>query len=306
MTDPETTPRRYRGRFAPSPTGPLHFGSLVAAVGSWAEARARAGEWLVRMEDLDPPREIPGAAAAILGTLESLGLEWDGAVVYQSTRTEAYRASLDELQRKNALFLCACTRKEIADSAIAALDGSLVYPGTCRRGLPPGRPARATRVRVEAGLVEFDDAVQGRVRQDLAREVGDFVLERADGLFAYQLAVVVDDAAHGVTDVVRGADLLDSTPRQLFLQRLLGLPTPRYLHLPVAINDRGEKLSKQTFAAPVDGTRPGAALVAALRFLGQLPPAGLERGPGRTALEWAAAHWNRSRIPAARAIPAPP
>ena len=303
MTD--ALPRRYRGRFAPSPTGPLHFGSLVAAVGSWAEARARAGEWLVRMEDLDPPREVPGAAAAILGTLESLGLEWDGPVVYQSARAEAYRAALDELQRKDALFPCACTRKEIADSAIAVLDGSLVYPGTCRRGLPPGRPARATRVRVEVGLVDFDDGLQGRVRQDLARDVGDFVLVRADGLFAYQLAVVVDDAAQGVTDVVRGADLLDSTPRQIFLQRLLGLPTLRYVHLPVAINARGEKLSKQTLAAPIDGSRPAAALVAALRFLGQSPPAGLERASGDTVLGWAAAHWDRGRIPAARAIAAP-
>jgi glutamyl-Q tRNA(Asp) synthetase len=305
MTDPETTPRRYRGRFAPSPTGPLHLGSLVAAVGSWAEARTRGGEWLVRMEDLDPPREVPGAAAAILGTLEALGLDWDGPVVYQSTRAEAYRAALDELQRKDALFPCACTRKEIADSAIAVLDGSLVYPGTCRRGLPPGRPARATRVRVGAAVVDFDDGLQGRVRQDLAREVGDFVLVRADGLFAYQLAVVVDDAAQGVTDVVRGADLLDSTPRQLFLQRLLGLPTPRYLHLPVAIDARGEKLSKQTLAAPIDGSRPAAALAAALRFLGQSPPAGLERASGRTTLEWAAAHWDRGRIPARRAIAIP-
>jgi len=305
MTDPETTPRRYRGRFAPSPTGPLHLGSLVAAVGSWAEARTRGGEWLVRMEDLDPPREVSGAAAAILGTLEALGLDWDGPVVYQSTRAEAYRAALDELERKDALFPCACTRKEIADSAIAALDGSLVYPGTCRRGLPPARPARATRVRVGAAVVDFDDGLQGGVRQDLAREVGDFVLVRADGLFAYQLAVVVDDAAQGVTDVVRGADLLDSTPRQLFLQRLLGLPTPRYLHLPVAIDARGEKLSKQTLAAPIDGSRPAAALAAALRFLGQSPPAGLERASGRTVLEWAAAHWDRGRIPARRAIAVP-
>jgi glutamyl-Q tRNA(Asp) synthetase len=305
MTDPELTPRRYRGRFAPSPTGPLHFGSLVAAVGGWAEARASAGEWLVRMEDLDPPREVPGAAAAILGTLESLGLEWDGPVVYQSTRAEAYRAALDGLQRKGVLFPCACTRKEIADSGVTALDGNLVYPGTCRRGLPPGRPARATRVRVEVDLVDFDDGLQGRVRQDLAREVGDFILVRADGLFAYQLAVVVDDAAQGVTDVVRGADLLDSTPRQLFLQRLLGLPTPRYLHLPVAIDARGEKLSKQTLAAPIDGSRPAAALAAALRFLGQSPPAGLERASGRTVLEWAAAHWDRGRIPPRRVIAVP-
>ncbi len=305
MTDPGTTPRRYRGRFAPSPTGPLHFGSLVAAVGSWAEARAGAGEWLVRIEDLDPPREIPGATAAILGTLAALGLEWDGPVVHQSTRAETYRAALEELRRRGVLFPCACTRKEIADSAIGGRDGSLVYPGTCRSGLPSGRAARATRLRVEAGAVEFDDGLQGRVRQDLARDVGDFVLVRADGWFAYQLAVVVDDAAQGVTDVVRGADLLDSTPRQIFLQQLLGLPTPRYVHLPVAVDARGEKLSKQTLAAPIDGSRPGAALAAALRFLGQSPPAELERASGRTVLEWAAAHWDRGRIPATRAIAVP-
>jgi glutamyl-Q tRNA(Asp) synthetase len=305
MTDLEPAPRSYRGRFAPSPTGPLHFGSLVAAVGSWAEARAGAGEWLVRMEDLDPPREVPGAADVILGTLESLGLEWDGPVVHQSTRAEAYRTALEALQLQGLLFPCACTRKEIADSAITALDGSLVYPGTCRRGLPPGRPARATRVRVDVGATEFEDGLQGRVRQDLARDVGDFVLVRADGLFAYQLAVVVDDAAQGMTDVVRGADLLDSTPRQIFLQRLLRFPTPRYLHLPVAVNARGEKLSKQTLAAPVDGSRPGAALAAALRFLGQSPPAGLERASGRTVLQWAVAHWDRGRIPATRAVAVP-
>jgi glutamyl-Q tRNA(Asp) synthetase len=297
--------RRYRGRFAPSPTGPLHFGSLVAAVGSWADARAHGGEWLVRMEDLDPPREAPGSAAAILESLESLGFAWDGPVVYQSARAEAYRAALERLQRQGVLFACGCTRREIADSGVAALDGSLVYPGTCRGGLPPGRPARATRVRVNAETVEFDDGLQGRVRQDLGRDVGDFVLVRADGPFAYQLAVVVDDAAQGITDVVRGADLLDSTPRQIFLQRRLGLSTPRYLHLPVATDARGEKLSKQTLAAPVDAARPGAALSAALRFLGQSPPAALAAAPARAVLEWAAAHWDRARVPATRAVVVP-
>ncbi len=305
MIDPATAPRPYRGRFAPSPTGPLHFGSLVAAVGSWADARSGGGEWLVRMEDLDPPREVPGAAAAILRTLEALGLEWDGPVVYQSARADAYRAAVDELQRKGALFACGCTRKEISDSAIAAPDGSRAYPGTCRGGLPPGRAARATRVRVDAATVGFEDGLQGGVHQDLVRDVGDFIVVRADGPCAYQLAVVVDDAAQGVTDVVRGADLLDSTPRQIFLQRLLHRPTPRYLHLPVAINARGEKLSKQTRAASVDDRPPAAAVAAALRFLGQAPPADLERASIRAVLEWAAAHWSRARIPALRAIAVP-
>jgi glutamyl-Q tRNA(Asp) synthetase len=276
----------------------------VAAVGSWADARARGGDWFVRIEDLDPPREVPGAADGILRALDALGLHWDGPVLYQSRRARAYRAALDELQRQGALFPCACTRSEIADSAVSALDGSLVYPGTCRAGLPPGRTPRATRVRVDEAAIDFADALQGRVRQDLARDVGDFVLVRADGLFAYQLAVVVDDAAQGITDIVRGADLLDSTPRQIFLQRRLALPTPRYLHLPVAIDARGEKLSKQTLAPPIDGSAPAAALARALAFLGQSPPAELERASVRTVLEWASAHWDRGRIPATRAIPA--
>src|SRR5262245_31546539 len=276
----------YRGRFAPSPTGPLHFGSLVAAVGSWADARANRGDWLVRMEDLDPPRESPGAADEILRVLAALGLEWDEPVSYQSARVQAYGAALASLHRRGAVFACACTRKEIADSAIGGPDGSLVYPGSCRDGLPPGRAARANRVRVGGvtAAVEFEVAWRGPVRQDLARDVGDFVLVRADALFAYQLAVVVDDAAQGITDVVRGADLLDSTPRQIFLQQLLDLPTPRYLHLPVATNAHGEKLSKQTLAEPVDPSRGAGALLGALRFLGQAPPAALSGTSARDVL----------------------
>lgn len=293
---------RYRGRFAPSPTGPLHFGSLVAALGSYLDARARDGEWLVRMEDLDPPRAAPGAAADILRTLESLGLHWDGAVLRQSERGDAYQAALAELERMGATYPCACTRREIGDSTLAGVDGSLVYPGTCRNGLPSGRTARATRLRVDDAAIEFDDAVQGRMRQQLATAVGDFVLRRADGLFAYQLAVVVDDAAQGVTDVVRGADLLDSTPRQILLQRLLGAPTPRYLHLPVATNAAGEKLSKQTRAPPIDRARPGAALVAALEFLGQRPEPRLVDAPAAEILAVATARWDRALIPRVRAL----
>jgi glutamyl-Q tRNA(Asp) synthetase len=296
----------YRGRFAPSPTGPLHFGSLVAAVGSWADARAHGGEWLVRMEDLDPPREVPGAADEILRTLGALGLEPDGPVLRQSERGNAYRAALDRLRDRGVLFACSCTRREIADSGLPGSDGGLVYPGTCRSGPPPGRPARALRVRVDDAVIAFDDALQGHVVQDLGRDVGDFVLLRADGLFAYQLAVVVDDGAQGITDVVRGIDLIDSTPRQILLQRLLDLPTPRYLHLPVAANATGEKLSKQTGAAAIDRSHPAPALVAGLRFLGQVPPPGLERGSVRTVLDWAGANWDRSRIPRQRAIAASP
>ena len=303
MSDPVS--HRYRGRFAPSPTGPLHAGSLAAALASFLDARAHRGDWLVRMEDLDPPREVAGAADEILRTLTALGLEWDGPVLYQSTRGDAYRAALDVLRARGVLFACACTRKEVADSAIAAPDGSLVYPGTCRGGLAPGRVTRATRVRVDAAVIDFDDALQGHVQQDLAREVGDFVLVRADGLCAYQLAVVVDDAAQGITDVVRGADLLDSTPRQIFLQRLLGLPTPRYLHVPVATNPKGEKLSKQTLAAPVGRDRGSAALCGALAFLGQAPPAALDKASVRELLDWAVANWRRERIPRRRTIAVP-
>ena len=262
----------YRGRFAPSPSGPLHFGSLVAAVASYLEARSRNGTWLVRMEDLDKPRVVPGAGDDILRTLEACGMEWAGPVVHQSARTDAYHRALHELRRSGALYACACSRREIADSAIAGIEG-YVYPGTCREGTPEARRARAWRVRASGGRIAFDDAIQSRLEQDIEAEIGDFVLYRADGIYAYQLAVVVDDAEQGITDVVRGADLIDSTPRQIFLQNLLRLPSPRYAHVPVAANARGEKLSKQTRAAPISRGNPAAALHAVLDFLGQAPPA---------------------------------
>jgi glutamyl-Q tRNA(Asp) synthetase len=295
---------QYRGRFAPSPTGPLHFGSLVAAVGSYLEAKSRGGEWLVRMEDLDPPREQPGAADAILRTLEACGMGWDGKLMYQSQRTEFYRAALARLETQGLVYPCACTRREIADSALG-LDGALIYPGTCRNGVAPGKTPRATRVRVDHERIEFDDALQGKLSQDLAAEVGDFVLLRADGLHAYQLAVVVDDAEQRITDVVRGADLLDSTPRQIYLQRLLNLRTPHYLHLPAAVNAAGEKLSKQTRAAPVDECDPVPALAQVMDYLGQAPPAQLRRTPLAEFWRWALVHWDPARIPRRRSLPAP-
>ncbi|HEX7052429.1 MAG TPA: tRNA glutamyl-Q(34) synthetase GluQRS [Burkholderiales bacterium] len=265
----------YIGRFAPSPTGPLHFGSFVAALASWLDARAAGGRWLVRIEDLDRPRLQPGAADDILRTLDALGLHWDGEVLYQSRREALYREALERLRGET--YWCGCSRREIADSSLAlAADGARIYPGTCRGGLAPGRTARALRLRVPAQVIRFVDRVQGPQAQALADEVGDFVLWRADGMFAYQLAVVVDDAAQGVSDVVRGADLLDSTARQIYLQRLLGVATPRYLHVPAALNARGEKLSKQTGAPPLDARRRGEALAAALRFLGQPPAASLD------------------------------
>jgi len=323
---------QYRGRFAPSPTGPLHFGSLVAAVGSYLEAKSRGGQWLVRMEDLDPPREQPGAADAILRTLEACGLAWDGMPMYQSQRREAYRAALARLEAQGLVYPCACTRREIADSILAFAparvagsarnvllshasgtgfggesrhDSALIYPGTCRTGLAPGKTPRATRVRVDHDLVGFEDVLQGKVSQDLAAEIGDFVLLRADALYAYQLAVVVDDAEQGITDVVRGADLLDSTPRQIYLQRLLGLRTPRYLHLPAAVNAAGEKLSKQTRAAPVHERDPVPVLTQVMDFLGQAPPAQIGRAPLAEFWRWALAHWDATHIPRRRSLPEP-
>lgn len=259
----------YIGRFAPSPSGPLHKGSLVAAMASYLDARARHGRWLVRIEDIDEGRTVAGAAEEILSCLRAFGMAWDGEVVWQSRRKPLYQAAMEKLGTH--VYPCGCTRREIADSRIGvASDGAAVYPGTCRRGLADGKAARAFRLRVpdgEDGRITFEDRWAGSVTQLLATEVGDFVLKRADGFWAYQLAVVVDDADQGVTHVVRGADLLDSTPRQIFLQRLLGVPTPSYMHVPVVTNTIGEKLSKQTGAHALDLSRPLDELLEAARFL---------------------------------------
>ncbi|HEV2110783.1 MAG TPA: tRNA glutamyl-Q(34) synthetase GluQRS [Gammaproteobacteria bacterium] len=285
----------YVGRYAPSPTGPLHFGSLVAAVGSYLDARAQGGRWLLRMEDLDPPREMPGAADGILRTLETFGFQWDGAVLYQSRRQEAYAAAAAELLHAAAAFPCACSRSEVADSGLHGLEGP-IYPGTCRHGRPPGREALALRLRVPDEVIGFDDGLQGTIGQNLRSDIGDFIIRRADGCYAYQLAVVVDDAFQGVSDVVRGADLLLSTPRQLLLQRLLVLPQARYLHLPVAVNQAGEKLSKQTHARPLDGQNPGLHLWQALTFLRQEPPQGLRDASIEEIWSWAIPRWRREAL----------
>lgn len=262
----------YTGRFAPSPTGPLHAGSLVAALASRLDALAHHGRWLLRIEDLDPPREVPGAAAAIIDAMQRLGFAHDGGIEFQSRRGALYQQAFDRLLQAGWVYPCACTRREIADSIVSAgiapaRHAELVYPGTCRHGMPPGRQPRAWRVRVDDAVIEWRDRRDGPRREALAQTVGDFVLRRADGLWAYQLAVVIDDAAQGVTDVVRGADLRDSTARQIHLQQLLGLPTPRYLHLPVVTDAHGEKLSKQTGATAIDVTRPLDELNRALAFL---------------------------------------
>lgn len=290
----------YIGRFAPSPTGPLHAGSLVAALASYLDARAHRGTWLVRIEDIDEGRTVPGAAEGILALLHSLGMDSDREVVWQSRRKHLYQAAFDRLFEH--AYPCGCNRREIADSRLGtAPDGAAIYPGTCRAGLAPGRSTRSLRLRVPeqgADIITFSDRFAGTVSQRLASESGDFVLKRADGYWAYQLAVVVDDAEQGVTDIVRGADLLDSTPRQVYLQRLLGVPTPRYLHVPVLRNAAGEKLSKQTGALAVQPGDEAAAIDAVLDaagFLG-LP---LER-PDSLAGFWQAAIPAWSRLLASR------
>ena len=296
---PDDTASRYRGRFAPSPTGPLHFGSLIAAMGSFLDARAHDGDWLVRIEDLDPPREVPGATQSILDTLVEFGMQPDGEVLYQHDRAQHYLQALQRLEALDCCYPCGCSRRDLRS---AAGEHAGVYPGTCRNGLPPGREARAVRLRVPELEIVFRDRLQGEIREWLPTACGDFVLKRADGLFAYQLAVVVDDALQGITHVVRGADLLDSTPRQILLQRLLGYPRPVYLHLPVAANRQGEKLSKQTHAAPLDTARAPQLLCDAARFLGLAPPPALRKAPVGEFWHWAIARWDVARVPPERAI----
>jgi glutamyl-Q tRNA(Asp) synthetase len=288
------------GRFAPSPTGPLHFGSLLAALASYCDVKSQGGLWRVRMEDLDKPREMAGAAQHILQTLEDFGFEWDGEVIYQSQRSDLYQDALNQLKAKSLVYNCDCSRKEIADSAQHGIDG-LVYPGTCRHKAVVKAP-HARRVIVDDQPIAFTDAIQGNIQQTLAHDVGDFVLKRADGLFAYQLAVVVDDVEQGVTDIVRGADLLDSTPRQIYLQQHLGYPLPQYAHIPVASNAAGEKLSKQTLAPAINATRASAWLIQALHFLDQQPPQELTAQSPREILKWATQHWDINQVPQQRSI----
>ncbi len=294
---------RYRGRFAPSPTGPLHFGSLIAALASCCDARAAGGEWLMRIEDVDTPRSRSRVGAQILATLEAFGFEWDGAVVHQSERTERYEAALECLVENGQVFACSCTRKQLATAALGPA-GERVYPGTCRGAAAPTSGGCAWRLRVGEEPIGFRDRLQGWQQQCLERDIGDFVVRRADGVFAYQLAVVVDDAAQGITHVVRGADLLASTPRQIWLQRQLGLPTPSYLHHAVVINENGEKLSKQTGASALDSRHPLPALARAWEFLAQPPP---PAAPTSVAdfWQWARLAWTPTLLPPVAMLPAP-
>ncbi len=285
---------KYRGRFAPSPTGQLHFGSLVAAVGSYLDARHYGGEWLVRMEDLDQLREVPGSADDILRTLDAFGFAWDGVVVYQSQRREVYRAAVDQLQHADMLYPCNCSRREIALMGRMGEEG-IIYPNYCRDMQDSGGAKSALRLKIDAMPMVMDDLICGRYSQNLQQAVGDFVIQRVDGIHAYQLAVVVDDAWQGVTHIVRGADLLLSTPRQCYLQQQLGLVRPYYAHLPLVLDGDGKKLSKQSAATPVEKERPLPALYEALAALGQ-------RQPDESVVSlddfwgWAIAHWCRDLV----------
>jgi glutamyl-Q tRNA(Asp) synthetase len=298
-----THPNTITGRFAPAPTGALHTGSLVAAVGSWLMARSAGGRWLLRMDDLDTPRQVAGMADDILRTLEGFGLEWDGEITWQSRNREAYCQAFAQLRQQGWIYPCGCSRKEIAQAASAphAEDDCLAYPGTCRAGMRPGAPVRSWRVRVTDDELCFDDLRRGRVCQNLWQSCGDFALRRGDGEFAYQLAVVVDDALTGVNQVVRGDDLLSSTPRQIHLQRLLGLPQPRYCHLPLVCGPGGAKLSKRDNLVSQqlggDKDREGVLLRRILTFLGQEPPQGLQGAPCREILRWGVDNFDVARIP---------
>lgn len=285
----------YVGRFAPSPTGPLHFGSLVAAVASYCEAKANQGQWLVRMEDLDKPREMVGAADDILHTLVAFGFQWDDEVVYQSQRTSLYQEAFEQLQSEGLIYPCSCSRKEIADSANNGIEG-LVYPGACRNGMLQLRSQHAWRVKVTDEMISFNDAIQGHQSQLLSRDIGDFVLKRADGLFAYQLAVVVDDASQHITHILRGADLLNSTPRQIYLQQLLGFNKLDYAHIPLVVNESGDKLSKQNLAQPIKKEHAPQLIFDALVFLGQNPPLSIKQSTLSEIWEWAITNWQLSKI----------
>ena len=303
----KTTPNiasPYIGRFAPSPTGPLHFGSLVAALGSWLDARAAGGRWLVRMEDLDRPRCVPGAADTILRQLENYGLVWDGEVLAQSSRDVAYESALQQLREAGAAYHCVCTRSQLSGAPRNA-QGETIYPGTCRNGMADTHTPHAWRVRAPNDVIRFTDRVCGEIAQSVAADVGDLVVKRADGLFAYQLAVVVDDAYQHITHIVRGADLLWNTQRQIALQTLLGLPTPSYAHLPLVTNALGQKLSKQTLAPALPEHALSRVLSEALNVLGQSPPTALLVAPPAELLAWGVAHWRIEAVPTQSAIAKP-
>lgn len=291
-------PSEYIGRFAPSPSGPLHFGSLVAAVASYLQARSAGGQWLVRIEDIDPPREQPGAISVILQTLAAYGFEWDGDVEYQSHNRERHLQVVEQLLQQNLAYRCSCSRRDLAEAERGPL--GIIYPGTCRNGC--SGDDYAIRLLTDDHSVHFDDVLQGRVSQQLETESGDFVILRRDGLIAYNLAVVVDDADSGVTEVVRGIDLLDSTPRHIYLQRLLELPVPAYAHIPVVENPDGQKLSKLTGAPGIPDDRPREWLLHSLSALRQEPPLELQDADLESIWSWAIRHWQPAVLTGLKSI----
>ena len=287
----------YRGRFAPSPSGPLHFGSLIAALAGYLQARASGGKWLVRIEDIDLPRAMTGADGIILHTLEKLGLYWDEEVVYQSQRHKRYAEILARLQQDNRLYPCSCSRRQTAGR---------IYSGQCRNGTAPNAGATSLRIKVDARPLRFVDQIQGPRSERLDSTLGDFIIKRADRIISYNLAVVVDDADQRISEIMRGTDLIPTTARQIFLQQTLGFATPAYAHVPVAIDAAGAKLSKQNRAPAIDATRGREWLLAALDFLGQGPPAALRAAEGADILRWGVANWRLARVPQRQTIHYPP
>ncbi len=284
------------GRFAPSPTGPLHFGSLVAAVASYCDAKKQGGQWLLRIEDVDLTRTVNGASAEIIATLARYGFLWDGPIITQSQRTALYEAALSQLRAQSLAYPCTCSRKEIADSStIQGIEGA-IYPGTCLRHPIKSRIQPAWRLKTSDSRITFEDRILGRLQQNMATDIGDFVIKRADGLFSYQLAVVVDDALQGVTQVVRGADLLHSTSRQIYLQHVLQYPTPTYAHVPLVKNAEGQKLSKQTLASSIANDNVVETLFCALIFLRQSPPEALKTASLDAFWRWAIEHWQSDAL----------
>jgi len=301
---PEPNTSIYRGRFAPSPTGPLHLGSLYTALASFLQARAHRGEWLLRIDDVDSLRTAPAATDRILRTLERHGLHWDGPVVFQSRNLETYQKAIETLESRGLLYPCTCTRQELMSLA-RSVPEPIAYPGLCRfRDRDRNRP-HALRVKTDGEIIIFVDKMQGRFQQDLAAEIGDFIVRRRDAIHAYHLATVIDDCEAGITQVMRGFDLLESTPRQIHLQRLLDLPTPDYLHVPVIVDAAGNKLSKQSGALPVNDAHPSPTLFRLLTLLNQSPPRELQTAPPKAILSWAIGAWDIGKLPAGGRITAP-
>jgi glutamyl-Q tRNA(Asp) synthetase len=282
--------KKYRGRFAPSPTGPLHFGSLIAAMGSYLQAKHQQGEWLLRIDDIDPPREQKGAKEAILRTLEDFGFEWDSAVFYQSSKLQHYQEAVNDLIKQQRAYACSCSKKSLIKQT-GQTEGEIVYPGFCRDKSLEKSPEHSIRLRCNSDLIHFNDAIQGKQAVNLEKLKGDFVIQRRDQHFSYQLATGIDDAEQKITEVVRGADLLNCTPCQLHVQHMLNLPSPQYCHLPIAMNDAGQKLSKQHHATPLTTKDSVLLLYKALKFLGQKPPIDVMNSNQEELWLWAKTHW---------------